>query len=228
MPQEIQRALRSLGTLNMNFVQAVQARTLIDLRVGAAFTRFQTMRLQQKFNIEGVVSYGPCQFPTLGFVVERWAKIETFIPEDFWYLQLTIRVPIVEDNVDSNSLPSNDSSVRPIHFTWKRNRLYDRAVTIALYESCLEAGTAIVIHLQGNPKHKWRPVPLSTVELQKRASKYLRLGGEQTMTAADSLYQNGFISYPRTETEKFRDEFSHHQLLQDIASLGEQCRDFSS
>ena len=223
LPQEIQRALRSLGTLNMNFVQAVQARTLLDLRVGAAFTRFQTTRLQRKFDIEGVVSYGPCQFPTLGFVVERWARIETFVPDDFWFLQLTIRVP----NENATDTPNNEDSIRPIHFTWKRVRLYDRAVTMAIYEACLEAETAVVTQLLGRPKHKWRPVPLATVELQKRASKFLRIGGEQTMTAADTLYQNGFISYPRTETEKFRDEFSHHQIIQDFANLGAQSREFS-
>lgn len=227
LPQEIKRALQSLGTLNQHFVQAVQARTLLDLRVGAAFTRFQTMRLQRKFDIEGVVSYGPCQFPTLGFVVERWARIETFVPEDFWFLQLTIRVPTPDENATAASATNNDNTIRPIHFTWKRTRLYDRAITMALYESCLEAETAVVTQLQGRPKHKWRPVPLATVELQKRASRFLRLGGEQTMTAADSLYQNGFISYPRTETEKFRDEFSHQQIIQDFANLGPQSQEFS-
>ena len=74
---EIQRALKSLGRLNENFVAAVQARSELDLRVGAAFTRFQTLRLQRKFDgfsEQGVVSYGPCQFPTLGFVVERYVQ----------------------------------------------------------------------------------------------------------------------------------------------------------
>ena len=44
------------------------------LSSGCAFTRFQTMRLKQVFPdvlSEQLVSYGPCQFPTLGFVVER-------------------------------------------------------------------------------------------------------------------------------------------------------------
>jgi DNA topoisomerase-3 len=78
LDQEIRRALSSLGRLNDWSVQAVHARSQIDLRVGAAFTRFQTLRLQKKFQVsEKVISYGPCQFPTLGFVVERWARIET-------------------------------------------------------------------------------------------------------------------------------------------------------
>lgn len=64
LPGEINRALWSLGRVNENLVQAVQARSEIDLRVGAAFTRFQTLRLQKKFDEfsgGGVISYGPCQ-----------------------------------------------------------------------------------------------------------------------------------------------------------------------
>ena len=64
LPGEIKKALWSLGRVNENLVQAVQARSEIDLRVGAAFTRFQTLRLQRKFDEfsgGGVISYGPCQ-----------------------------------------------------------------------------------------------------------------------------------------------------------------------
>lgn len=206
MPQEIQRALKTLGRLNESFVQAVQARSELDLRVGAAFTRFQTLRLQKKFDglsDKGVISYGPCQFPTLGFVVERWARIETFRPEDFWYLELSLTV----EN-------------RPIHFTWKRGRLYDRVMCMVLHQTCLAEREATVAQLTGRPKNKWRPVPLATVELQKRASRYLRISSEILMTAAEELYHQGYISYPRTETEKFRPEFQHRPLIQEFSTIG--------
>lgn len=54
--------------------------------VGAAFTRFQTLRLQRIFPevlAEQLISYGSCQFPTLGFVVERFKAIQAFVPEVF-------------------------------------------------------------------------------------------------------------------------------------------------
>lgn len=53
---------------------------------GAAFTRFQTLRLQKIFPevlAEQLISYGSCQFPTLGFVVERFKAIQAFVPEVF-------------------------------------------------------------------------------------------------------------------------------------------------
>src|SRR5210317_279252 len=92
-------------------------------------------------------------------------------------------------------------------------------MTMALCDACLDAGEAVVTSLTGRPKNKWRPVPLATVELQKRASKYLRIGSEELMQKAEELYQQGYISYPRTETEKFRPEFNHHTLIQSFQGV---------
>ena len=244
MAPEIIRALHSLGRVNEWLVQAVQARTEHDLRVGAAFTRFQTLRLQKKFEgfDTGVVSYGPCQFPTLGFVVERWARIETFIPDDFWFLEMKIRlnpdgsvaggtnanVERPTENVSQNNPPRQSSQARSINLSWKRQRLYDRVLTMALYESCLDAREAVVTSLTGRPKNKWRPVPLATVEMQKRASRYLRIGSESVMTAAEELYTQGYISYPRTETEKFRSEFEHMPLIQSFQSVAGEFGDYAT
>ena len=158
--------------MNECFVQAVQARSEHDLRVGAAFTRFQTLLLQKHFDefadgSQGVVSYGPCQFPTLGFVVERWARIETFVPEEFWYLDMSIRLDAngaiegagIGDGtgdaereglqVQPQHGRGRSHQGRPIYFKWKRERLYDQLVTMALYESCLNAEEATVISLTG-------------------------------------------------------------------------------
>ena len=233
---EIERALHSLGRVQDALVDAVQLRSELDLRVGAAFTRFQTLRLQQKFDFSQdqangsgqstVVSYGPCQFPTLGFVVERWARIQTFVPHQFWTIELSLICGETHQE-SGNNQNNHRNNARPIHFNWKRGRLYDQTLATALYESCLDAGPATVVSMQGRPQNKWRPVPLATVELQKRASRYLRIGSEQLMAAAEELYQQGYISYPRTETERFRPEFQHHPLIQQFASLGNGHPEFS-
>jgi len=63
---------------------------LLLLFAGAAFTRFQTMRLQQVFPdvlADQLISYGSCQFPTLGFVVERYKQVQAFVAEPFWKIQ---------------------------------------------------------------------------------------------------------------------------------------------
>ena len=69
----------------------------MDLRIGAAFTRFQTKQLQSKFGQldTQVISYGTCQFPTLGFVVDRYLYIQAFVREAFWKLQVrNVRVQL--------------------------------------------------------------------------------------------------------------------------------------
>lgn len=85
----IRRALNTLGEPDFRQSQAVDVRSELDLRIGAAFTRFQTMRFQRLFpdNIEGLVSYGSCQIPTLGFVARRFIDVEKFIPQKFWKLK---------------------------------------------------------------------------------------------------------------------------------------------
>ena len=110
------------------------------------------------------LSPGSCQFPTLGFVVDRYFKVRNFIPEKFW----SIRVLHKRDSMD-------------VAFSWRRHRLFDRAAVVILFEKCLHARIAKVIKLQKKPTSKWRPLPLTTVELQKLGSMFLRMGSSRVM-----------------------------------------------
>jgi DNA topoisomerase IA len=65
-------------------------------------------------------------------------------------------------------------------------------------------------------------VPLSTLELQKKGTQLLRVSGDQIMTAAESLYQQGLISYPRTETDQFDPAENVHVRLP-VACTFLQC-----
>lgn len=129
---------------------------------------------------------GSCQFPTLGFVVDRYFRVKNFVPEPFW----GIKVMHERDGIQVN-------------FNWSRHRLFDRMSVVILYERCLAARTAKVTKVQEKPTKKWKPLPLTTVELQKMATRFLRMSGQQAMTVAEKLYNKGFISYPRTETDRF-------------------------
>ncbi|KAJ4458347.1 putative DNA topoisomerase 3 [Paratrimastix pyriformis] len=88
--RELTTAVQRLGRLKQEDVDAVDARQEIDLRIGAAFTRFLTLHLQHRYRgLDSMVSYGPCQFPTLGFVVDRYWKSVQFKPEDFFSITVT-------------------------------------------------------------------------------------------------------------------------------------------
>ncbi|KAH8793031.1 DNA topoisomerase [Hyaloscypha sp. PMI_1271] len=175
-------------------IHAVAVRIELDLRIGFAFTRYLTNSLRPlggplSVRPDGgrrVISFGLCQFPTLGFVVDRYFRVQNFKPEPFWSVEVTHK----RDDIN-------------VIFNWKRNRLFDRAVVVILFERCITAKTAKVIKVQEKPTSKWKPLPLTTVELQKNASRFLRMNSHEAMAVAEGLYQKGFISYPRTETDRF-------------------------
>ncbi|PWA75282.1 topoisomerase 3alpha [Artemisia annua] len=191
--REIQQAVQQLVRPNQLFSDAVDVRQEIDLRIGASFTRFQTMLLKDafafNFSTDGrnlILSYGPCQFPTLGFVVERYWEIQAHEPEEFWKIQC--------------SHTTDDGTA---NFDWMRGHLFDYTCAVILYEMCVQEPIATVTEVKPAEKLKYPPYPLNTIELGKRASRYFRMSSEQTMKIAEELYTSGFISYPRTETDSF-------------------------
>lgn len=68
---------------------------------------------------------------------------------------------------------------------------------------CQANPIATVHNVTQKPKSKWRPTPMDTIALEKLGSKWLKISAKQTMTIAEKLYTQGFISYPRTETNMF-------------------------
>ncbi|KAL3468461.1 DNA topoisomerase [Aspergillus heterothallicus] len=184
----ILNAARTLGELDERQANAVAARIELDLRIGAAFTRLLTLQLQPLHeSLDGkTLSYGSCQFPTLGFVVDRYLRVKRFKPEKFW----GIKVMHTRDDINVN-------------FLWSRVHLFDRAAVIMMLERCLVAKRAKVTKVNQKPTSKWRPLPLTTVDLQMMGTRYLRMNGSEIMKVAESLYTKGFISYPRTETDQF-------------------------
>ncbi|KAK9812774.1 hypothetical protein WJX72_003468 [[Myrmecia] bisecta] len=204
--RDLHRAVASLQPPNENDAKAVDARQEIDLRIGASFTRFQTLLLQNKFALDGagpddrqLFSYGPCQFPTLGLIVQRAWEIQAHISEPFWYIHVSLRT----------------ADQRACDFKWHRGRLFDHPAATTLYEVCIEEPLATVAKVEGKQRLRYPPYPLSTLEMQKKATQYLRLPGERIMKLAEELYQAGFLSYPRTETDSFDPGFDLQGIVAD-------------
>ncbi|KAG6875307.1 hypothetical protein C0993_009864, partial [Termitomyces sp. T159_Od127] len=202
--QQIHRAAQHPVELDRAQAESVEARIVLDLKVGSAFTRMQTLILQRNFAqlSEGnnVVSYGPCQFPTLGFVVQKYNLVKSFVSEPFWYIHLSLT-------------RQGEETV----FTWKRGHIFDRHVAISLYDfvlSTLPGTPARVNRVTKKETKKWKPLPLTTVELQKAGSRLLRLAPKKVLDIAEHLYQQGFLSYPRTETDQFDPQFDFMSLIQ--------------
>lgn len=68
---------------------------------------------------------GPCQFPTLGFVVSRYNMAKNFRSEPFWYIFLSYA---------SEGQSAEEETV----FIWRRGHLFDFDVALTLYELVVE------------------------------------------------------------------------------------------
>ncbi|KAH3665901.1 hypothetical protein OGAPHI_004090 [Ogataea philodendri] len=189
--------------LDSKAIDAVMTRMELDLRTGSSFTRFLTDLFRKSLKLDGVVSYGGCQFPTLGFVVDRYKRIKSFKPEEFWYLNLSIK-------------KKSDRSKTGTSVTWSRGHLFDRLAGLSIYQRCLEmdAEEATVVSVETKPTSNWAPLPLTTVEMQKDCARIFKFSAKQTLAIAEKLYNSGFISYPRTETDRFPRKMELKKLIE--------------
>ena len=93
-PADLSAAYSSLGWPSLNESRSVDARQLIDLKLGVAFSRFQTRFFRTHLPELGKISvtYGPCQTPTLWFIVQRHDLIATHTPQPFWTVGASLRL----------------------------------------------------------------------------------------------------------------------------------------
>lgn len=206
---EIEHALNNLTDINYKEAEAVEARKELDLRIGSAFTRIQTV----SYNKGNVLSFGPCQIPTLNFVVQRHYQVQNFIPERFYTLE--------------NAVLSKDG-LRSV-FRWKRSSIFDKNCVVHFYNLMYE-GRAVVTDKTVSRREKCRPPPLRTVEFQKVCSSYYKMDSHRIMEVAEKLYNNGYISYPRTETDSFGRGFGFSAIvdkLKDDCKVGDYASSFT-
>ena len=146
-----------------------------------------------------MVSYGPCQFPTLGFVVRRCDEIERFEPEEFWYIEAEV----------ARELNGEACSVV---FNWALDKMFCQYTVGFYYMDLIERSKfnpdepryyGTIRNVTKKPVTKFKPKPLSTEDMQKLAITRLRIGAKQVMDLANELYQKGYISYPRSETNMY-------------------------
>ncbi|XP_034190961.2 DNA topoisomerase 3-beta isoform X1 [Osmia lignaria lignaria] len=211
--KDIKAALANLIKPNENEAKSVDARQELDLRIGCAFTRFQTKFFQGKYGDldASLISYGPCQTPTLGFCVQRHDEIQTFKPDPYWVLQVTVK----------------SSDGQDIILSWSRVRSFDKEIANMFLSHVKEYEQATVISIESTEKTKSRPIALNTVELMRVASSGLGMGPHHAMQIAERLYTQGYISYPRTETTLYPENFDLPAALkqqQNNPDWGDQVR----
>jgi len=192
-PAELHRAWASLEPgLNWRWVWKALFRHRFDLATGAAYTRLLT--LSRKLDGEGkLVSWGSCQAPTLWFVYKREMEIRSFKPEKYWVVSAVVNAKGVAVRVQTE----------PIKDGAEARRLYAQATRAK--ETRVKA-----FKLEDDVVNK--PLPTDTDAMLQELSRIYGLSGSKAMAVAEDLYAEGFISYPRTETNAWVG-VDHRQVL---------------
>lgn len=181
---DILNAMRRLRDPDPNLANKAFARMIVDLTIGAAFTRALTLLVEKRRNIfprGKFLSYGPCQTPVLYLVVQRSLDRERFKKKKYYIISAILEAGGTRFG----------ASVKVGDDKQKARQLYDevRALKKALVEKS-------EYKVQGVRP----PIPLNTIEMERRASVFLNIRPREALNIAENLYQNGLISYPRTET----------------------------
>jgi len=249
-PNDLRMAMKSLAKPNVLESRSVDARSEIDLKVGIALSRLITMNLKEDVGAlaptrEGesakhgaLLSYGPCQTPTLGFCVDRWDQIQNFHKQVSHTLDLRVRAPS-GSVVTLSWVPSRELlSTTPQKSQGKgrgkgggfqeagsnRKDLLDQFVQRIRESGDVEVECESVDETPGIVE---RPVALNTVELLRLASRECGIDPQRALAVAEKLYLTGITTYPRTETTKYPSSFNVKELLVDHAehkNWGSWCR----
>ena len=178
----IQNAIKNPTIINMKMVQAQQSRQMLDLIVGFKVSPL----LWSNINNKKGLSAGRCQSPALRLIYENQKEIDD-LKQVFIY------------NV------SGYFTDKKLEF--KLNFQYNDEDTM-----CDFLGESLDhehIYSVSKPKQtiKKSPLPFTTSSLQQKASNEMRFSPKQTMKLAQTLYENGLITYMRTDSVIYSKEF---------------------
>ncbi|PAU87291.1 DNA topoisomerase I subunit omega [Pseudomonas sp. WN033] len=178
----IQEAFSKPGELDLNRVNAQQARRFLDRVVGYMVSPL----LWQK--IARGLSAGRVQSVAVKLIVDREREIRAFVPEEFWEVHALLDTPKAE-SVRFEVVRQNGETFRPLN----------KAQTDAALEK-LKAASYQVAKREDKPTSTRPSAPFITSTLQQAASTRLGFSVKKTMMMAQRLYEAGYITYMRTDS----------------------------
>jgi len=180
----LEHAIACPQTLNMDLVHAQIARQILDMSVG-----FKITPLLWKCIANGNLSAGRCQTPALRLVYDNQSEIDSTQEE------------VVFETTG---------------FFTKLNLKYDLNKRHTTDETCCNflKDSSTFQHVIHAPEIKEftrePPLPFTTSTLQQQASNELNFSPKETMSICQRLYEEGHITYPRTDSRVYSDSFMEH------------------
>jgi DNA topoisomerase-1 len=184
----IQQAFEKPGPVDMDRVQAQQARRFLDRVVGYMVSPLLWAKVARG------LSAGRVQSVALRLVVEREREIRAFIPEEYWDIFAELKTKL-KANVKFEVKRYQGEAFKPV------NQVETDAAMLALQEAQYR-----VSEVKEKPTTAKPNAPFITSTLQQAASTRLGFGLKKTMMLAQRLYEQGYITYMRTDSTNLSKE----------------------
>jgi len=198
----IQNAVKNPRTVDMNLVDAQQARRILDRIVGFEISPV----LWRKMSMRNSLSAGRVQSVAVRLIAEREREINAF------QLMSSFKLEAIFSGQDINN--------RNVSFKAEGSKQKNAEDAQSFLQSCMNAKYS-VSDIQVKPSKKSPAAPFTTSTLQQEASRKLGYGVAKTMLLAQKLYESGNITYMRTDSVSLSDT-----ALNDIYSnIGKQYGD---
>ncbi len=191
----IQEAFEHPGDINMDRVNAQQARRFLDRVVGFMVSPLLWAKIARG------LSAGRVQSVAVKLIVEREREIRAFVPEEFWEIYANLSDQARPDQaVDKNLV-----RFQVVKEAGKNFRPVNREQTDAALKK-LQAASYRVASREDKPTRTRPTAPYITSTLQQAASTRLGFGVKKTMMLAQRLYESGYITYMRTDSTNLSTE----------------------
>jgi len=197
----IEKALANPRTIDLNLVDAQQARRVLDRLVGYELSPFLWKKIRRG------LSAGRVQSVALRLIVEREREIEKFAKEEFWTIEVklekegekiefdSILLEIGGEKIDQSitlKLFSGDYKTKKTSLLTKKDA--DNVI------ADLKKASYLVLDIVKKETLRTPPAPFTTSTLQQAAIGNLGWSAKQTMMTAQKLYELGHITYMRTDS----------------------------
>lgn len=190
----VKESLKNAREINMDLVDAQQARRVLDRMVGYRISPLLWAKVKRG------LSAGRVQSVALRIICDREDEINSFIPEEYWTLDASFRIPGEKKPLIAKYYGKKDGKVV----------LSSREELDAVLKEIREADFK-VSEVKKSERIKKPPLPFTTSTLQQEASKVLNFSTQKTMRLAQQLYEGieikgngtvGIITYLRTDSTR--------------------------
>jgi DNA topoisomerase-1 len=167
--------------VDMNLVMAQQARRILDRIVGFELSPV----LWRKMSMRNNLSAGRVQSVAVRLIVEREREINVFLPVSTYKIEAVFT--------------AKDVTGKNVNFIAEGKKQSKEEDAAAFLQSCIGAKYTVT-DIQVKPGKRSPAPPFTTSTLQQEASRKLGYGVSRTMQIAQRLYENGYITYMRTDS----------------------------